>query len=123
MIRFLYFFILITALPYAITAETHRHGEIRFAEKTEAWDEHFNEWVTPEEFWGNYTLPRGGVTWGVGRVYPPYREVKEHDTFMIKLDTGLCLMEFFHTRWRRANDVWRWDPAFNDYAGCSRVFE
>jgi len=32
-------------------------------------------------------------------------------------------MEFIHERWRRANDVRRWDDAFNDYAGCPHVFD
>jgi hypothetical protein len=32
-------------------------------------------------------------------------------------------MALFHSRWRRANDVRRWDPKFNDYAGCPEVFE
>ena len=123
MIRFFYIFILILSFSNVLAAEKYRHGEIRTAEKVEAWDQGLNAWVAPEEFWGNYTLPRGGVTWGTGTDYPPYREVQEHDTFLIKTDSGLCLMEFFHSRWRRANDVRRWDPAFNEYGSCPHVFD
>lgn len=32
-------------------------------------------------------------------------------------------MEFFHNRWRRANDVRRWDPLFNEHGGCPDVFK
>jgi hypothetical protein len=32
-------------------------------------------------------------------------------------------MQFFHQRWRRANDVQRWNDRFNDYAGCAHVFD
>ena len=42
---------------------------------------------------------------------------------MVEVKSGLCLMEFFHTRWRRANDVRRWDDRFNEYAGCAKVFD
>ena len=82
-----------------------------------------NEWLTLEQFWGNYTLSKGGLSWDVAAEYPPYSNVKEDDTFMIKLKSGMCLMEFRHTRWRRANDVHRWDPGFNDYASCPDVFK
>ena len=30
---------------------------------------------------------------------------------------------FFHSRWRRANDVRRWNPQFNEVLGCSVVFD
>ena len=38
-------------------------------------------------------------------------------------DLNRGLMYFFHRRWRRANDVWRWDPSFNRYSGCATVFD
>ena len=66
---------------------------------------------------------RGGLTWGSGTEYPPYAEVSELDTFLVQVDEGTCLMEFFHERWRRANDVRRWDDAFNNYGGCPHVFK
>ncbi len=65
----------------------------------------------------------GGLTWGERDTYPEYSLVKERDLLIIKLDSGSCLMEFFHGRWRRANDVRRWDTKFSDVAGCPRVFE
>ncbi len=42
---------------------------------------------------------------------------------IIEVESGPCLMEFFHTRWRRANDVRRWVAAFNEYGGCPDVFD
>lgn len=88
-----------------------------------AWDVTEQQWVTLEQFWLNYAQRRGGLTWGRGNRYPPYDQVSELDTFLVETEYGPCLMEFFHTRWRRANDVRRWDPAFNEYAGCPHVFE
>ena len=61
--------------------------------------------------------------WGSGTSFPPYADVNEHDTFLLEVETGTCLMYFFHTRWRRANDVWRWGPEFNEYSGCPDVFK
>lgn len=117
-------FSIVLMLPIlAIGAESPRHGQIRAAPNLTAWDETAGAWVTPEAFWSSYVSQRGGLTWGEGTEYPPYREVNEHDTFMIRLPTGPCLMEFFHTRWRRANDVRRWDPKFNEYGGCPDVFK
>ncbi|MBY5991006.1 hypothetical protein [Ferrimonas balearica] len=89
----------------------------------EAWDAERGQWGGLEAFWLAYAERRGGLTWGRGSDYPPYDQVKEGDTFMVELSQGPCLMEFFHQRWRRANDVRRWDDAFNDYAGCPRVFD
>lgn len=88
-----------------------------------AWSLAEKTWVDLETFWIWYADSRGGLTWGRRTDYPRYSEVKEFDTMIIELDRGPCLMEFFHTRWRRANDVRRWDPAFNDYAGCPYVFD
>ncbi|MFK7978052.1 MAG: hypothetical protein AB8C02_18110 [Halioglobus sp.] len=76
-----------------------------------------------EAFWMQYTDSRGGITWGESMEYPEYAKVKEGDTFLIQLDQGPCLMEFFHSRWRRANDVRRWDDSINAYGGCPHVFE
>ncbi len=89
----------------------------------ETYDATAAAWVTPEAFWISYAESKGGLTWGRGGTYPPYKDVQEFDTFMVEGETGICLMEFFHSRWRRANDVRRWDPDFNKVYGCHRVFD
>ena len=76
-----------------------------------------------EEFWAQYAASKGGLTWGTSDTYPEYEKVNEGDTFMVVLSQGPCLMEFFHNRWRRANDVRRWDESINDYGGCPFVFD
>lgn len=88
-----------------------------------AWDEASASWVTLDQFWQNYAASKGGLTWGHGSEYPEYEKVSEFDTFLVKVPQGDCLMEFFHSRWRRANDVRRWDPFFNQYSGCPHVFD
>jgi len=90
---------------------------------SQAWSNQDESWVDLETFWLRYAEGRGGLTWGRRTEYPSYDQVGEFDTMIIELESGPCLMEFFHTRWRRANDVRRWDPAFNDYAGCATVFD
>lgn len=104
-------------------AQESKHGEIRPGDPVQAWDAELQSWVTPEQFWLNYANSRGGLSWGSGKEYPPYAEVEEHDTFIVVLSSGSCLMEFFHSRWRRANDVQRWDDAFNEYSACPHVFD
>ncbi|MFT6051893.1 MAG: hypothetical protein ACI9B9_001536 [Halioglobus sp.] len=79
--------------------------------------------VDVERIWMNYTDSKGGITWGESTDYPEYQKVKEGDNVMIQLEQGPCLMEFFHGRWRRANDVRRWDESVNAYGGCPYVFE
>jgi len=76
-----------------------------------------------ETFWHQYVDSKGGLTWGTSKTYPEYQQVKEGDTILIVLDQGPCLMEFFHSRWRRANDVRRWDESINAYGGCPYVFD
>ncbi len=116
---------LISGLNKAAIAETdHQHGTT----KTEngglwAWDTKQQSWVSPNQFWHNYAAEKGGFTYGPTQHYPPYEQLNEGDTLLIQTAKGECLMEFFHSRWRRANDVRRWDPAFNDYAGCPHVFD
>ncbi len=114
---------LASALPVPGMAQTPRHGEIRVIEAPRAWDNDAGAWISPEQFWLNYAQTRGGLTWGRGRNYPPFEKVQEGDLFMVELDSGPCLMEFFHSRWRRANDVRRWDPEFNNFGGCPYVFK
>ena len=100
-------------------------GEVRNVANggLEAWDLQNTEWVDLETFWIRYTDRRGGLTWGRRTDYPPYGQVNELDTMIIEVESGPCLMEFFHTRWRRANDVRRWDAVFDEYAGCPNVFD
>lgn len=81
------------------------------------------QWLSVEDFWMLYADENGGLKWGQRTSYPPYEQVKELDKMIIQNDNGECLMEFFHERWRRANDVRRWDPKFNDYAACPTVFD
>ncbi|MBY6186572.1 hypothetical protein KUV89_08080 [Marinobacter hydrocarbonoclasticus] len=115
---------LVSALCFADVAGS-RDGHVRIGadEQLEAWDAEAGLWLSPEAFWLAYAQRQGGLTWGRGSDYPPYAEVSEGDTFMVELESGPCLMEFFHQRWRRANDVRRWDPAFGDVGGCARVFD
>lgn len=88
-----------------------------------AWDAQNAELVDLEAFWLLYAERRGGLTWGRTDKYPEYDDVNEFDTLLIQLESGPCLMEFYHSRWRRANDVRRWDSAFNEYGGCPHVFD
>ena len=76
-----------------------------------------------EAFWTRYADSKGGLTWGASDKYPAYAGVKEGDTLLIQVAQGPCLMEFFHSRWRRANDVRRWSDEFNRYGGCPNVFD
>ena len=100
------------------------NGEVSIQnEKQVAWNEESKQWLSLEEFWRDYAAKNGGLTWGQSKTYPPYNDVNEYDLFMVEVKSGLCLMEFFHTRWRRANDVRRWDDKFNEYAGCKKVFD
>lgn len=108
----------------AVPPESPRNGQIhQTAAMTRVWDENAKVWVTPEVFWLSYTDQSDGKFWGRATDYPPYRDVSEHDTILIEVDEGSCLMYFFHKRWRRAQDVRRWDPAFNDVSGCPYVFD
>ena len=106
-------------------AQATRNGDVQAdSDGTwQAWDTRNKEWVSIETFWSNYAKRKGGLTYGPTDTYPPYSEVEEYDTLLIELPQGNCLMEFFHRRWRRANDVRRWDPAFNEYGGCPYVFD
>lgn len=100
------------------------HGKVVVKDKKQqAWDEQDKKFVSLEEFWRNYAQRSGGLTWGQSTTYPPYNQVKEFDLFMVEIDGKVCLMEFFHERWRLANDVRRWDPAFNEYSACPKVFD
>lgn len=101
------------------------HGETKnaYGGQLVIWSENSNTWLDVESFWLEYANGNGGLTWGKTTQYPEYSKVKEHDTILIQLEQGTCLMEFFHERWRRANDVRRWNDQLNHYAGCPYVFD
>lgn len=113
----------VTAIGANVSAAP-RNGEVETrAGKLQAYNADAKQWTSLDDFWLAYAARRGGLTWPLSRVYPNYNQVREHDTFLVKLDSGTCLMEFFHTRWRRANDVHRWDDAFNKHSACPDVFK
>lgn len=100
------------------------HGSARDAgDAFEAYDAGTNRWLSPDDFWRAQVERSGARHWGEGERYPPYADVAEHDTFLVNIDGQTCLMAFFHRRWRRANDVWRWNDRFNTYGACARVFD
>ncbi len=105
--------------------QTPTDGQLRngTGSSAQAYDAGKERWVSVEQFWFNYAERKGGYTYGPTESYPPYRQVNEGDTLLIELAQGPCLMEFFHSRWRLANDVRRWDDGFNDYGGCPHVFD
>ena len=91
--------------------------------QSRAWQASSQQWISLDSFWQNWADSRGSITWGRSKDYPAYEQVKEQDTILIELENGTCMMEFWHSRWRRANDVRRWDDAFNSYSACSKVFD
>jgi len=99
------------------------YGEVIVKDgKQQAWDDEDKKFITLEEFFRTYAKRSGGLTWGQSENYPPYKDVNEFDLFMVEIGDEICLMEFYHDRWRRANDVRRWDIAFNEFSACSKVF-
>ncbi len=102
-----------------------RDGELRATATGEllAWDEAGQTWLKPAAFWRAFADREEVKSWGQSREYPPYDDVRELDVFMVELDSGICLMQFYHQRWRRANDVRRWSPEFNSLEGCPDVFK
>ncbi len=120
--------LMLFAAVAGVAAETQpgsRDGEVRTLGDGEylAWDAVSQEWLGPEEFWANFAGRGRGRIWPSGAEYPTHSEVREHDTILIQTADGPCLMYFFHTRWRRANDVRRWGDDFNAYGGCPTVFD
>ena len=99
--------------------QVHEIGNGKFL----AWDAQKKQWLDTEAFWSSFAARGRGRDWPSSTQFPPYAEVNEHDTFLYQLDSGPCLMYFFHTRWRRAKDVWRWGKEFNEYGGCPHVFD
>lgn len=129
MLRLLLLLLTFTAMPNLAQDKT---GATQLADGTVksppngqqvAWDADSKKWVSLKQFWLNFTKREGGLTWERSDTYPDYDKVNEFDTFMVETAEGPCLMQFFHSRWRRANDVQRWDDAFNEYKGCPYVFD
>ena len=107
------------------------------------WYQPLQRWLNVESFWRSYaeslqqgqsgvdqhgaqntsSIQAGGKFWGESTQYPEYADVSELDTLMIRVDDAVCLMQFYHSRWRRAQDVRRWDEALNRYGACPIVFE
>lgn len=106
------------------TSAAPANGSVRAVGTTfEAFNSATATWLAPEAFWDAFAARAGGRDWGRGSTYPPYAEVHEFDTFRVEIAGQTCLMQFFHARWRRANDVQRWDDRFNEHAACPRVFD
>lgn len=114
--------------PHKVTQQTELRGKhdgqvVLIEGQSKAWEASSQQWLSLDIFWSNWAASRGGITWGSSENYPAYGQVKEQDTLLIELNGGTCLMEFWHSRWRRANDVRRWDDAFNSYSACHTVFD
>ena len=121
--RFLFVFLCFILQPLS-AEESVVNGKVKVDNQNYlAWNAKSEKWIKIEAFWQKFTEQNNGLTWKASAKYPPYNQLKEFDTFMAITDKGNCLMEFYHTRWRRANDVRRWDDKFNDYAGCPFVFD
>lgn len=101
------------------------NGEVRQSVESgmQAWHEQSQTWLSLEGFWNAYTKSRPQKNWAASVDYPKYEDIKEGDTFLVQLKGSTCLMQFYHSRWRRANDVRRWDDAFNAHGACPFVFE
>lgn len=116
--------LLISSQSWAVS-----HGEVRQSVELgmQAWHEQSQQWLSLENFWDDYTNNRAKNSplknWPTSASYPKYEDVNEGDTFLVQLKDSTCLMQFHHSRWRRANDVRRWDDAFNAYGACPFVFE
>ena len=109
---------------FATRPENPSNGTVYQSDSSvEVWQASTGEWVSPETFWLDYSAQSKGKFWGRSSDYPPYDETGEHDTLVIEAQGGPCMMYFFHKRWRRAQDVVRWDPAFNEVLGCPNVFD
>lgn len=102
-----------------------RDGEVRTLENGTfvAWVATDKVWLDPLAFWKNFAERGRGRNWPSDSSYPRYADVNENDAFLVQTRDGPCLMYFWHTRWRRANDVWRWGDEFNAFGGCAGVFD
>jgi hypothetical protein len=109
----------------AVQGQEFKHGLMgqNTEGKVQVWDQNKTKWTDVQSFWINFAKSNEAKFWGETDTYPNYDDVKEFDMVLIQLNDGVCLMQFFHSRWRRANDVQRWDDAFNDFSGCASVFD
>lgn len=117
--------LLLCVVVQTAQAQEFKHGLMGQSTegKVQVWDQNQTKWIDVHSFWINFAKSNEAKFWGQTNIYPNYDDVKEFDTVLIQIQQGTCLMQFFHSRWRRANDVQRWDDAFNEYAGCPSVFE
>lgn len=117
--------LIMSMIMFSASAENAIHGDTSMDKQgnVTVWSEGAQAWLDVESFWMEYVTSNGGLTWDRSSEYPEYSKVKERDTFIVELSQGPCLMEFFHERWRRANDVVRWNEKLNEVAGCPYVFD
>lgn len=55
--------------------------------------------------------------------YPTFASVKEWDFLTEQLEDGsMCVMVFYHQRWRRLPDVLGLSEELRNYEGCGKVF-
>jgi hypothetical protein len=108
-----------------VQAEEHDNGFVNkdASGKFQVWNVDKGGWSSIELFWQGFAKTSQAKSWGSANTYPNYDEVSEFDTFQVELEEGTCLMQFYHYRWRRANDVQRWHDTFNEYSGCPYVFD
>jgi hypothetical protein len=108
-----------------MTTHAQEHGfvEENSAGKLQVWNADLAKWSDIESFWQHFAKANNAKSWGHSDTYPTFIEVNEFDTLLIEVKQGTCLMQFFHSRWRRANDVQRWHDSFNEYGGCPNVFD
>lgn len=108
-----------------IQAQEHEHGYVNSStsDLSPVWNADKKQWTDIESFWQDFANTNEAKSWSQSEIYPNYDDVNEFDTFVIELKQGTCLMQFYHARWRRANDVQRWDDAFNEYGACPYVFD
>lgn len=109
----------------SLRAQSVDHGSVKQQASGESviWNAETESWTSFEQFWQQFTAVNDAKHWGKSTQYPEYSKVQEFDTFLVELPQGICLMQFFHSRWRRANDVQRWADEFNGFAGCPYVFD
>jgi hypothetical protein len=115
----------LSVVIFSVNAQEPAHGVVSHSADgvIQAWNEKKVQWSSIDEFWQDFASTSKSKYWGASTDYPNYAEVNEFDTFLVKSKQGNCLMQFFHSRWRRANDVQRWDDAFNQYSSCPYVFD
>ncbi|SET11817.1 hypothetical protein [Thalassotalea agarivorans] len=102
-----------------------QHGDIRNGHKPtmEIYYGPSQQWMQVEDFWRTFAQDNYGGYKYTGPLYPPYEQAQEFDLLLLEIPYGACLMQFYHERWRRANDVWRWNEKLNEYGGCAHVFD